>query len=77
MYAEVRRACETYAVRIGRGLGHGSPILWSSRKVTRCTCMLFAKRKAAEYAKRKRKALRAGGKAPQGKSQWGDNKLQK
>jgi hypothetical protein len=24
MYAEVRRACETYAVRIGRGLGHGS-----------------------------------------------------
>jgi hypothetical protein len=49
MYAEVRRACETYAVRIGRGLGHGSPILWQLKKGDAVYLHVVRKRKAAEY----------------------------
>ena len=58
MYGCLRKACETYAVRIGRGIGHGSPILWQLKKDD--AAAVVRKRKAAEYVRRKRKVLRAG-----------------
>jgi hypothetical protein len=59
MYGNVRKAAETYAVRIGRGVGHGSPILWQLKKDDAVYSNVIRKRKAAEYAKRKRKAERS------------------
>jgi hypothetical protein len=56
MYKEVRRACETYAVRIARGIGRGSPILWKLKEGDARYAAVIRKRKAAAYARRKRKA---------------------
>jgi hypothetical protein len=56
MYGNVRKAAETYAVRIGRGVGHGSPILWQLKEDGAVYSDVIRKRKAAEYVRRKRKA---------------------
>jgi hypothetical protein len=56
MYKEVRRACETYAVRFARGIGRGSPILWRLKPDDATFAHIIRKRKAAAYARRKRKA---------------------
>jgi hypothetical protein len=55
MYEQTRRALETYAVRIGRGNGHGSPILWKLKPDDATSAYIIRKRKAATYARRKRR----------------------
>ena len=57
MYKEVRRACETYAVRFARGIGHGSPILWKLKEGDAVYAAVIRKRKALMYARRKRGRL--------------------
>jgi hypothetical protein len=56
MYKEIRRACETYAVRIARGIGRGSSIFWKLKEGDARYAEVIRKRKAAAYARRKRKA---------------------
>lgn len=57
-WISVRRALETYAVRIGRGSGHGSPVLWKLKEGDAVYAAVIRKRKAAAYARRKRKRER-------------------
>jgi hypothetical protein len=59
MYKEVRRACETYAVRIARGIERGSPILWKLKEGNARYAVVIRKRKAAAYARRKRRLEQA------------------
>jgi hypothetical protein len=47
MYKEVRRACETYAVPIARGIGRGSPIMWKLKEGDARYAAVIRKRKAA------------------------------
>jgi hypothetical protein len=56
MYGSIRKALETYAVRIGRGNGHGSPVLWKLREGDEVYAAVIRKKKAAAYARRKRKS---------------------
>jgi hypothetical protein len=56
MYLNVRKACVAIgAVRIGRGEGWGSPVLWAGSKDDFYTVRA---RKKTEYAKRRRKRVR-------------------
>jgi hypothetical protein len=57
MYGNVRKAAETYAVRIGRGNGHGSPILWQLKEGDAVYASVIRKKKALAYARRKRGRL--------------------
>jgi hypothetical protein len=53
MYLNIRKACVAIgAVRIGRGEGWGSPVLWAGSKDD---FYMIRARKRAEYAKRRRK----------------------
>jgi hypothetical protein len=54
MYKEIRRACETYAVRFARGIGRGSPILWKLKEGDATYAAVIRKRKAQAYARRRR-----------------------
>ena len=56
MYGNVRKAAETYAVRIGRGNGHGSPVLWKLKEGDAVYAAVIRKKKERAYARRKRKA---------------------
>ncbi len=56
MYKEVRRACETYAVRVARAIGRGSPIMWQLKEDDARYATVIRKRKAAGYARRKHTA---------------------
>jgi hypothetical protein len=55
MYLNVRKACAVVAIRIGRGEGWGSPVLWRGSEDDFYT---IRARKKAEYAKRRRKRAR-------------------
>jgi hypothetical protein len=55
MYGTIRKALETYAVRVGRGNGHGSPILWRLKPGDAVYASVIRKKKALAYAKHKRK----------------------
>jgi hypothetical protein len=56
MYLAIRKACVAVgAVRLGRGEGHGRPVLWRG---TADDFFTIRARKKAEYAKRRRKRAR-------------------
>jgi hypothetical protein len=53
MYDNIKRALPTYAVRIGRGNGHGSPVLWMPKPGDARYSSVVRKLKEKEYARRK------------------------
>ena len=56
MYGRIRKACEFYAVRVGRGEGHGSPVLWRIKDDV--STWSIRKEKTARDAKRRRRLAR-------------------
>jgi hypothetical protein len=57
MYDSTKRALQTYADPIGRGNGHGSPILWKLKEGDAVYASVIRKKKALMYARRKRGRL--------------------
>jgi hypothetical protein len=53
MYGNARKALETFAVRIGRGNGHGSPILWRLKAGDAALVSAIRKKKERRYARQK------------------------
>ena len=56
MYGRIRKACETYAIRLGRGEGQGRPVLW--RLKDDVSIWSIRKEKTARDAKRRRRLAR-------------------
>jgi hypothetical protein len=54
-YAAIRGACKAVAVRVGRGEGHGSPVLW---RLADITAHDIRRQKTESYAKRRRRRER-------------------
>jgi hypothetical protein len=58
MYLHVRKVCEVVALRVGRGEGQGSPVLWRGTEDDYYTIREW---KTARDAKRRRKRARQAG----------------